>query len=252
MARNRMIKPQFWSDEKTGLLSDKAKLLFIGMWNFADDEGKIRGHPSYLRSSVFPYSDESSEIIKTALDELSAAGIIVTYRVNDQSYILIKNFLKHQKIDKPQESQIPNPTENDLGIFDEHSHNDIGTLDEYYPIKEKEERESKRESESENKEGGLLSQPTNLDHSYLQFKDKYPRDKQNVQPGMTRAQKVWSKSVNGHATEIFTALENYCKSDNVQRGYIMGADKFITDSWRDYLDFKKFGKDEQDGPIELL
>jgi len=91
-----------------------------------------------------------------------------------------------------------------------------------------------------------------LDFSFPVFKDKYPRDKQNVQPGITRAQKIWSESTNGHISEVFKALENYCKSDKVKDGFIMGADKFITDSWRDYLDFKKFGKDEQDGPIELL
>ena len=35
MARNRMIKPEFWEDPKVALLSDKAKLLFIALWNFA-------------------------------------------------------------------------------------------------------------------------------------------------------------------------------------------------------------------------
>lgn len=98
----------------------------------------------------------------------------------------------------------------------------------------------------------LLDTNINLSYSYEQFKSKYPRNKQNVQPGMTRALKVWSNSVNGHVTEIFKALENYCRSDNVTKGFIMNADKFLTDSWRDYLEFKKFGKDEQDGPIELM
>ena len=39
MARIRTIKPEFWTDEKVVTLPFEARLLFIGMWNFCDDEG---------------------------------------------------------------------------------------------------------------------------------------------------------------------------------------------------------------------
>ena len=40
MARKRMIHPQIWIDNKfLKLPNDEAKLLFIGMRNFANDEG---------------------------------------------------------------------------------------------------------------------------------------------------------------------------------------------------------------------
>jgi len=112
--------------------------------------------------------------------------------------------------------------------------------------------ERERGKDKEREENNLLSQPINLNYSYERFKEIYPRNKNNVQPGMSRALRLWSDSTNGHAAEVFKALENYCRSEDVKNGFIMGADKFITDSWRDYLEFKRFGKDEQDGPIELL
>ena len=41
MARIRTIKPQFWDDLKIGRLSRDARLLYIGLWNFADDLGVV-------------------------------------------------------------------------------------------------------------------------------------------------------------------------------------------------------------------
>ena len=45
MARNRIIKPEFWADAKIGRLSFGARLLYIAMWNFADDYGIISASP---------------------------------------------------------------------------------------------------------------------------------------------------------------------------------------------------------------
>lgn len=109
MARNRIIKPQFWTDEVTGTLSDKAKLFFIGMLNFADDEGKIVGNTHYLNSIVFPYCPCDIDTANAAISELKEKALIFEYSVQRQTYFWIVNFRKHQKIDKPQQSQIQNP-----------------------------------------------------------------------------------------------------------------------------------------------
>jgi hypothetical protein len=106
MARNRMVKPEFWSDERIGMLSHTARLLFIGMWNFADDEGKISANSVYLKSSIFPYDD--IEII-SSLEELESRLLICKYIANRSEFYFIYNFLKHQRIDRPNESRIPNP-----------------------------------------------------------------------------------------------------------------------------------------------
>ena len=58
MARKRMIDPEFWSDEEIATLSFPARLFYIGLWNFADDEGKGKGHSKLLKAQIFPYDEK--------------------------------------------------------------------------------------------------------------------------------------------------------------------------------------------------
>ena len=55
VARIRSIKPEFWQDEKLAGIPRDARLLFVGLWNIADDEGRLRGSPLFVRAHVFPY-----------------------------------------------------------------------------------------------------------------------------------------------------------------------------------------------------
>ena len=45
MARIRTIKPEFWTDSKTGTMPESAKCLFIGMLNHCDDFGVLEWLP---------------------------------------------------------------------------------------------------------------------------------------------------------------------------------------------------------------
>lgn len=54
MARIRTIKPEFWEDEKLAKLPIHARLLFIGTWNFADDNGVLLANPVLMKSHIFP------------------------------------------------------------------------------------------------------------------------------------------------------------------------------------------------------
>jgi len=100
VARNRMIKPEFWEDPKVALLSDKAKLLFIALWNFADDEGFLENNSKWIAVKCFPY--EKNIRIENFLAELFKIGVIST----KNGVICIKNFLKHQKIKKATASKL--------------------------------------------------------------------------------------------------------------------------------------------------
>lgn len=112
MARNRMIKPEFWSDEKTGMImSSDEKCLYIGMWNFSDDEGLINGNAIYLKSSIFPYNNTiTPEKIEEFLEKFTEIEVIFKYKKNNQPYIWIINFKKHQRIDRPGKPQNPSPS----------------------------------------------------------------------------------------------------------------------------------------------
>lgn len=112
MARNRMIKPEFWEDEKVGSLSISARLLFIGMWNIADDEGLLRFNSAYLKSSIFIYDELGLDVIQSYMNEIIEKDLICVYSegITNQKYAYIINFRKHQKIDRPQPSKLPAPS----------------------------------------------------------------------------------------------------------------------------------------------
>lgn len=114
MPRNRMISPEFWSDEEIGLWSHSARLFYIGLWNFADDEGRFKAHNQLLKSQIFPYdANIDIEALKRELNHK-----IQWYEQNGSQYGFINNFLKHQRIDKPYPSKLPPPPP-----FDERSPN---------------------------------------------------------------------------------------------------------------------------------
>jgi len=118
--RSRIIRPEFWSDEKLGSLSFMERLLYIGMWNVADDEGLLRASPLYLRSVIFAYDEIKATLIDEALKKLKDLGFIYVYIHEKQSYAWIIKFRVHQKIDRPQKSNNPAPrlsTEYKMAIF---------------------------------------------------------------------------------------------------------------------------------------
>jgi len=104
MARIRTIKPDFWTDEKIVELSAFARLLFIGLWNFADDEGRMVCSPKRIKMQILPADPADSPRL---LDELSGAKLIERYVVDGIEYLEINNFARHQKIDKRFPSKLP-------------------------------------------------------------------------------------------------------------------------------------------------
>lgn len=106
MARIRTIKPEFWTDERVVNLSPLARLLFIGMWNFVDDDGRAAYSPSRLKMQILPAdSVEVSEL----LGEIRREKLIEVYTVDEKEYFHVCNFAKHQKVDKRTPSKHPSP-----------------------------------------------------------------------------------------------------------------------------------------------
>ncbi|CAL62423.1 Hypothetical protein HEAR2292 [Herminiimonas arsenicoxydans] len=106
MARIRTIKPDFWTDEKLTECSMSARLFFIGMWNFADDNGNLTRSAKKMKMQIFPAeSCDCEELIQ----ELMAIGVLVEYSVDGDKYMHIKGFTKHQVINRPSNSSIPKP-----------------------------------------------------------------------------------------------------------------------------------------------
>lgn len=108
MARIRTVKPEFWTDEKVVECSIPARLLFIGLFNFANDKGCLERSPKRIKMQVFPADVIDCEPL---IGELITHGLLMEYTVSGNRYLQIKGFSKHQKINRPSVSKIPVPDE---------------------------------------------------------------------------------------------------------------------------------------------
>ncbi len=101
MARIRTIKPEFWTSEQIVECSPNARLMFIGLMNFADDNGVHPAKPMRIKMQVFPGDAFGATEIDGFLCELEDAGLIQRYEANEEQFLIITGFTKHQKIDQP-------------------------------------------------------------------------------------------------------------------------------------------------------
>lgn len=111
MARIRTIKPEFWTDEKIVSLSLAARLFFVGLWNFVDDDGRCDHSPTRLKLQILPADKVDARKI---LAELHRNALISIYSVEGKEYLQVMNFAKHQKVDKRTPSKLPPPNPAEL------------------------------------------------------------------------------------------------------------------------------------------
>jgi hypothetical protein len=114
MARSRILKPEFWSDEKLAQVSREARLTFAGLWTCSDDYGVTKGHPAWLKSQIFPYdTDLDLPQFQQWLADLERIGVIDAFVADGEAFFYICNFSEHQKVDRPSKMRNP-PRPHDL------------------------------------------------------------------------------------------------------------------------------------------
>lgn len=119
LMRIRSIKPEFWRSADTADLNFFTRLLFIGLWNYVDDNGVGEDNLNLIRSDLFPRDPIESveELIQRGLTELSLRAQIVRYRdrKNGRRYLKVENW-HHQKINRPTKSTKPLPSSENVEI----------------------------------------------------------------------------------------------------------------------------------------
>lgn len=111
MARSRNIKPGFFTNDELAECSPYARLLFAGLWTIADKEGRLDDRPKKVKAMVLPFDDVDCNDL---LQQLHSHKFINRYQVNDEQFIQINNWKKHQNPHcKEAASEIPEPVEND-------------------------------------------------------------------------------------------------------------------------------------------
>lgn len=108
MAR-RMIDDSMWSNEQFAEMPLGARLLQIGIINHADDQGRVKANPAYLRAQIFPYDDIDAATVQVWLELIAENDTIILYQVNGKQYIQLINWWRYQSLQYAQPSMYPRP-----------------------------------------------------------------------------------------------------------------------------------------------
>lgn len=108
--RIRSLKPEAWQDERIGALSRDARLLFVGLITMADDEGRLRAQPAMIIGHVYPWDEITLKQLAAWLAEIEAQRLIERYEIDGRPYIALRNWKRHQRINRPTPSELPAPS----------------------------------------------------------------------------------------------------------------------------------------------
>lgn len=93
MPRIRYIKPSFFDDTDVCALRPLTRLLFIGLWCWADKAGRLEDRPQRIKANILP---DDTGSVDSMLDALTPK-FIIRYEVAGRRYIQIKRFTLHQR-----------------------------------------------------------------------------------------------------------------------------------------------------------
>jgi hypothetical protein len=115
MARIRTIKPEFWSSPSMRGADPWVRLLFIALWNWADDTG--RGTANIRELAAFAFPDDEDPLVPTAaelpslLAEVRGRWGVLFYEVGGRRYYAIPSWDTHQRNERRAKSRHPAPEE---------------------------------------------------------------------------------------------------------------------------------------------
>jgi hypothetical protein len=106
--RARQIKPGFFKNEILAACVPHARLLFIGLWQLADREGRLEDRPTRIKAELFPYEALDTEMLLRELaSKTNGSGkpeLLLRYSTDVGRFIQIVNFTKHQQ---PHYKEVP-------------------------------------------------------------------------------------------------------------------------------------------------
>jgi hypothetical protein len=100
MPRTRYLKPEFFTDSDVCELPPLERLLFQGLWCYADADGRLQGRARELKVKLLPYDDCDVDAMLEHLARPKPGrprGFIRRYTLEGKSYIQIEKFRVHQK-----------------------------------------------------------------------------------------------------------------------------------------------------------
>lgn len=99
--RIRTIRPEFYQSESVGSMTWKARLVFINLWSYVEDNGVNLDNPRLFRGQCMPYDDSVLDDIEDAFAELEQCGSIIRYERDGKRLLFVPGFEKWQNIQRP-------------------------------------------------------------------------------------------------------------------------------------------------------
>ena len=112
--RSRYIKPGFFTSEQLSECSPFARILFEGLWCYADRRGRLEDRPKKIKVAILPYDNVE---IEELLGELVSNELIVRYEAEGKRYIWVPNFLLHQRPHHNEEDSVIPPCEQEIEMW---------------------------------------------------------------------------------------------------------------------------------------
>jgi hypothetical protein len=132
--RIRTVKPDFWTHPVSGRWRGELQAFAISLLNAADDEGYFYADPVAVRSAVRPFDEDSTNVRRLLVELSSQEWIEVRNHPRRGAVGRVRNFDKHQRIDRPKPSEIGpyfNESSVDSGLceFDDESTTNRRSID---------------------------------------------------------------------------------------------------------------------------
>lgn len=111
MATGRMLRSQISVSPQVNDLSLKAALLFTWLIPHVDDFGRLHADERRIKATIVPMREDIKiDDIKESLMEMYDQKLIVLYMIEDELYLQLTKFEKHQQgLHKRTSSKIPPP-----------------------------------------------------------------------------------------------------------------------------------------------
>jgi hypothetical protein len=107
MARDRKLPSDFWTWEAVIDCAAMTRLLFLGLWNFADSFGVQPLRPRTIRLQVFPGDPIDEAQVRAMIDELVARGLLRIYVADEAEYLEIVDWRQIQRVGKRARRRYP-------------------------------------------------------------------------------------------------------------------------------------------------
>ena len=120
MAKARMLHKKISVSVQVNRLTLPTRILFTWMIPHADDEGKMKGDPEFIKATVVPMVKWSFKKIREYLEEIKNKGLIYYWQENNEWFIEFIKWDEHQTIRKDRliPSNLPSyPNKNDNQVI---------------------------------------------------------------------------------------------------------------------------------------